>query len=295
MLNLLKHLFQALSHIVQVLETDCFLIWDSKWRPGFRPKPPNQDQLRQWANNTNLFNNILFCWFWGFKPQWIQKQSNKQKHHHNITVFFAKNSRNVNLSAPLNLIFFCEQYRKIKLKCATVLFSFRFSQVPQYHSTLWAWASLQSPREALSSEVISSGNVSSSPGRTKQICIHFTNKHRWKSLWALLKCSHPPGLLSCPAPVWVFFLQCGAWRPLWSPYLSSWSPSPSFNGTNTFRYYKALGQTLVKQKESLLWDRHVQCSLTWFVPPGGSVPLPVCHCKGCSRYHEGWPHWLKSG
>ncbi len=131
------------------------------------------------------------------------------------------------------------------------------SQVSQYHSTIWAWASLQSPREALSSEVISSGNVSSSPGRTKQICIHFTNKHRWKSLWALLKCSHPPELLSCPAPVWVFFLQCGAWRPLWSPYLSSWSPSPSFNGTNTFRYYKALGQTLVKQKESLLWDRHV--------------------------------------
>lgn len=78
-----------------------------------------------------------------------------------------------------------------------------------------------------------------------------TKKQRWKSLWVSLNCSHPPQLQlqlrSCPALVWVFFLQFEAWRPLWSPYLSAWSPSPSFNGTNALRY-----KTAVKLQKRLL-------------------------------------------
>ncbi len=83
-MNLLKHLFQALSHIVQVLETDCFLIWDSKWRPKTSPIPPIQDQLRQWANNKNLFNNIHF--FVGFVVLNLNEYKNNQTNTNITTI-----------------------------------------------------------------------------------------------------------------------------------------------------------------------------------------------------------------
>lgn len=150
-------------------------------------------------------------------------------------------------------------------------FSFRFSQVSRFYSTFGVWARFQSPREALSSEVISSGNVSSSSGRTKHICIHFTTKHRWKSLRVSLKYSHPPQLQlrSCAALVWVFFLQSEAWRPLWSPYLSAWSPSPSFNGTHALRY-KSMR---TKHQWNSSKDTHVQCLLL-----GLSHPVAAALC-----------------
>ncbi len=151
------------------------------------------------------------------------------------SIFFAKNSRNVNISAPLNLIFFASSIEKSNSSVLQYFFSFRFSQVSQYHSTLWAWASFQSPREALSSEVISSGNVSSSPGRTKQICIHFTKKTQVKI---------PVSFIKVFSPSWVAVMSCSS--------LSFLSPMRSMASSMESLLISLITFTVLK------WDKCIQ-------------------------------------
>lgn len=98
----------------------------------------------------------------------------------------------------------------------------------------------------------------------------------------------PVSFIKVFSPSWVAVMSCSSLSflsPMRSMASSMESLLISLITFTVLKWGKCI--QIVKQQKSLMWGTDVQCSLTWFVPPGGSVPLPVCHCKGCSRYREG--------